>query len=200
MKTMSRIVQLGSLGLAAVALGSGCAAETDIAGGDEPLAKHSDALHRAPTPSDPSLNVEAGNQLAFWYDAVGVQIYVCQADPTGKLAWTLKAPDAKLHGCGGRAAGTHYAGPTWQAKDGSRVTATRVAGYQPDPTAIPELLLKAATHEGSGRMAKVSFIQRLETTGGTAPASGCDAEHLGTTTRVDYTATYYFYEPKKSRR
>ncbi len=199
MKISSRIVQLGSLGFAAVALASGCAAETDIAG-DDAFAEQGEALRRAPTPSDPSLNVEPGNQLAFSYDAVGAQIYVCQADATGKLAWTLQAPDAKLYGCGGQLAGTHYAGPTWQSKDGSKVTATRVAGFQPDPTAIPELLLKAATHEGSGRMAKVSFIQRLETTGGTAPATGCDAEHLGTTTRIDYTATYYFYEPKKSRR
>ncbi len=199
MKTISRIVQLGSLGFAA-ALASACAAETDIVGDDEARAEQVEALNRAPTPSDPSLNVESGNQLAFSYDAVGVQIYVCQADATGNVAWTLQAPDAKLYGCGGQLAGTHYAGPTWQSKDGSKVTATRVAGYQPDPTAIPELLLKAATHEGSGRMAKVSFIQRLDTTGGTAPATGCDAEHLGTTTRIDYTATYYFYEAKKSRR
>jgi hypothetical protein len=48
------------------------------------------------TPSDPSLNVESGNQLAFWYDAIGAQIYVCQADASGKIAWMLQAPDAKL--------------------------------------------------------------------------------------------------------
>ncbi len=34
------------------------------------------------TPSDPSLDVESGNQLAFWYDAIGAQM--------------LQAPDAKL--------------------------------------------------------------------------------------------------------
>lgn len=200
MKTVTRTFQLGYLGLAAIALAAGCAAETDVAGAGEALAEQSEALRHVPTPSDPSLDVEAGHRLAFWYDAVGVQIYVCQADSTGKATWALQAPDAKLFSCGGRIAGTHYAGPTWEAKDGSKVTATRVAGYQPDPTAIPELLLKAATHEGSGRMAKVTFIQRLETAGGLAPATGCDAEHLGATTRVDYTATYYFYEAKKARR
>lgn len=200
MKTVTRFVQLGSLGLVAATLAAGCAAQSDVAGSDEALAEQSDALHQVPTPSDPSLNVEEGNQLAFWYDAVGVQIYACQSDSAGKIAWVLQAPDAKLYSCGGHLAGTHYAGPTWQAKDGSKVTATRVNGHQPDPTAIPELLLKAATHEGSGRMAKISFIQRLETTGGIAPATGCDSDHLGATARVDYTATYYFYEPKKSRR
>jgi len=199
MKTMPRIVQLVVVCLAANAL-AGCAAETELAAEEEALAEQSDALRRAPTPSDPSLNVEAGHQLAFAYDAVGVQIYACKADPAGSVAWALEAPDATLYGCGGRVAGTHYAGPTWQAQDGSKVTATRVAGNQPDPTAIPELLLKAATHAGSGRMAKVSFIQRLETAGGLAPASGCDADHLGATASVDYTATYYFYEARKGRR
>ena len=200
MKTATRIVQPGSLGLATIALIAGCAAQTDVADGDQALAEQSDALRHVPTPSDPTLNVEEGNKLAFRYDAAGVQVYVCQADTAGKIAWALQAPDAKLYSCGGRLAGTHYAGPTWEAKDGSKVTATRVNGYQPDPTAIPELLLKAATHEGTGQMSKVSFIQRLETSGGIAPGAGCDADHLGATSRVDYTATYYFYEPKKSRR
>lgn len=44
-------------------------------------------------------------------------------------------------------------------------------------------------------MAKVSYIQRLETVGGLAPASGCDAEHVGAVLRVPYEAVYYFYKP-----
>lgn len=199
MKTVPRSVGLGFVCLAASVF-AGCATEVELAADEEALAEQSDALRHAPTPSDPSLEVEVGHELAFQVDAVGAQVYACRADATGNTAWVLEAPDATLYACGGRVAGTHYAGPTWEAKDGSKVTATRVASYQPDPTAIPELLLKAATHEGAGQMAKVSFIQRLDTVGGLAPATGCDAEHLGATARVDYTATYYFYEAKKRRR
>ena len=60
-----------------------------------------------------------------------------------------------------------------------------------DPTAIPELLLKAVSHSGDGRMSGVTYVQRLDTVGGLAPTAGCDT--AGATARVDYTATYYFY-------
>jgi hypothetical protein len=45
-------------------------------------------------------------------------------------------------------------------------------------------------------MADVSYIQRLDTAGGLAPTTGCDASHVGAIARVDYTATYFFYRPK----
>ena len=70
----------------------------------------------------------------------------------------------------------------------------KIAEYAADPTAIPGCCW--ASHAGEGRMTDVTFIHRLETTGGKAPATGCDATHLGETLRVDYTATYYFYEAR----
>jgi len=157
----------------------------------------SESVKRAPFPAlpSPTLAVPEGNRLAFYLDAVGVQIYVCQASATG-VAWTLKAPEATLYDQRGRVAGTHYAGPTWQANDGSKVVGTRLAGFTDDPSAIPALLLQAASTEGAGRMKHVTYIQRLETTGGLAPSTGCDADHVNATTRVDYTATYYFYSAK----
>jgi hypothetical protein len=139
------------------------------------------------------LAVPAGNKLAFHYDAVGVQIYGCDATATG-YGWVFRAPEAKLYAHNGKLAGTHYAGPTWQANDGSTVVGSKIADYSADPNAIPWLLLGAVSHAGQGRMTDVTFIQRLETVGGKAPATGCDASHVGETTRVDYTATYYFYE------
>jgi hypothetical protein len=41
----------------------------------------------------------------------------------------------------------------------------------------------------------VKFIQRVQTEGGAAPATGCDADHPGATARVPYTAVYHFYTP-----
>jgi hypothetical protein len=96
----------------------------------------------------------------------------------------------------GQPAGKHYAGPTWESLDGSLVVGARVAGASPDPSAIPWLLLRAVSHAGDGVMDEVTFIQRVVTHGGLAPADGCSASNTGDLARVPYTATYCFYEPQ----
>jgi hypothetical protein len=145
----------------------------------------------APAMPDPTLNAPAGNKLAFTLDAVGVQIYTCQAS-----GWVFQAPEATLYNSGGQLAGTHYVGPTWEANDGSKVVGAKVAGFTVDPSSVPWLLLRAVSHAGDdGRMSRVSFIQRFDTVGGVAPSSGCDAAHVGDVARVDYTTSYAFYNP-----
>jgi hypothetical protein len=143
----------------------------------------------------PALVAPAGNVLERQLQAVGVQIYTCTATATG-AAWVLTAPEATLYGRGGEVAGKHYAGPTWQASDGSSVVGARVAGASPDPTAIPWLLLRAASHAGVGEMTEVTYIQRVATTGGLAPAEGCTPVSLGAVARVPYTASYCFGEAR----
>ena len=135
----------------------------------------------------------ADQSLAFVLDATGVQQYVCSATATG-AAWTFVAPVAVLLN-NGFVAGTHYAGPTWEANDGSTVVAARVQGATLDATAIPWLLLSAVDNDGPwlGTMTNVTSIQRLETTGGLAPATGCNVDLIGATADVPYTAKYYFY-------
>ena len=49
---------------------------------------------------------------------------------------------------------------------------------------------------GTGEFAKFTFAQRVNTTGGKAPATGCDAANVGAEAKIDYTANYYFYEAK----
>ena len=158
----------------------------------EPTGSRAQKLDSEDPPALPSasLAVPAGNSLAFLYDAAGVQIYDCAS--TG---WVFRAPDANLYE-DDEVVATHYAGPTWQANDDeSTVVGKVVAAFTPDPSSIPWLLLRAVSHAGDpeGTMANVTFIQRLSTVGGKAPASGCDATTIGTSARVDYTATYYFY-------
>lgn len=102
---------------------------------------------------------------------IGFQIYRCV---TG--AWSLKAPAAMVLNSerDGRTI-YHYGGPTWQSMaDGSLVTAARkaesaVAG------AIPQLLMEVTSHGGTvdGELSKVTYIQRLNTSGGLAPAGSC---------------------------
>jgi hypothetical protein len=141
------------------------------------------------------LAVPAGNDLAFEFQAEGVQVYAC-GGTSGAFAWAFQAPEAKLLGPGGQLAGSHYAGPTWESSDGSKVVAAKVDGATPDPAAIPWLLLRAASHAGSGRMAEVTFVQRVRTSGGNPPPGGCDAAHAGTVARVPYRAVYCFYRGK----
>ena len=125
-----------------------------------------------------------------------MQIYTCQQSAT-KPQWVLQAPEATLIDAFGNDVGTHGAGPIWKSKDGSTVKGELVEkSASPEPTAIPWLLLKAASASGTGIMTRVEFIRRSDTHGGIAPATGCDAQHLGGVSRVPYTATYTFYSAK----
>ncbi len=149
-----------------------------------------------PTPTVPAnLQVPAGNVLYLVGHARGYQIYTCQAQPSG-FAWVLREPWAGLVDDTGNYVALHYAGPTWRAPDGSAVVAARIAGAPaPSATAIPWLLLQATSTSGppGGKFTATTFIQRINTAGGLAPASGCDAAHVGATTAAFYTADYYFY-------
>jgi hypothetical protein len=144
----------------------------------------------------PELAFPTGNELDFFFDAIGVQIYACTAGAQGP-AWTFVAPEATLYNSKGRVAGRHFGGPTWEANDGSQVVGARVAGATPDPSAIPWLLLSGASHAGRGKMDEVSFLQRVATVGGLAPHGGCDTTTIGAVARVPYTATYCFAENER---
>ena len=136
--------------------------------------------------------------LLFELSASGVQIYACEADPNDATSyvWTFKAPEAVLMNSRGEVVGTHFAGPTWQGTDGSTVVAAVLdrADAQ-EAGAIPWLLLEAEDHMGSGAFSTVTYIQRLDTVGGVAPAEGCDEAHEGEEARVPYEATYAFFYP-----
>jgi hypothetical protein len=140
-----------------------------------------------PTVPD-NLKPPANDTLAIKAQAAGDQIYTCDG-----LTWVLSGPDAKLSDEAGKQIGSHFAGPTWEWSDGSRVVGRPVANATPDPESIPWLLLTATRHQGDGVMKSVSSIQRLSTKGGKAPVSGCDASHKGQQARSHYTAVYYFY-------
>jgi hypothetical protein len=179
--------------LSAIALAASCTHEVLDA---NPIDQVESEVTSNCAPNVPAaIAVPAGNKLAFSYDAIGVQIYGCDATGAGH-GWVLLAPDAKLYDKHGKQAATHYAGPTWQSKDASTVVGSKLAEAPGHGDAIAWLLLGATSHAGKGRMSKVTYIQRLETAGGKAPASGCDATHAGETTSVAYTATYDFYEAR----
>lgn len=139
----------------------------------------------------PAVQVPPGNKLVAKFYAKGVQTYTCT---TG--AWKLLEPAATLADRLGRAVGLHSRGPIWVSTvDGSAVEAAPVDGARNEvPGAVPELLLKAKSTRGTGVFAGVSYVQRLATKGGLAPAGGCTE---GAQTSVHYEALYTFSAPAR---
>ena len=141
--------------------------------------------------------------------ALGTQNYVCL--PSGsEFKFKLFTPQATLFDGAGRQITTHFFSPdpddplgtiraTWQhSRDTSAVWGKVVAGDNAtvDPTAIDWLRVTVTTTEGgrSGVLARTTFIQRVNTTGGLAPSTGCSsAEDVGKSAFVPYTADYVFY-------
>jgi hypothetical protein len=132
----------------------------------------------------------------------GVQIYSCQpsVQPAGTaFAWKLKGPEAVLLSEDGKVVGKHFAGPSWQANDGSTIVGEAVvASPAPAPGAIPWLVLHVKSSSGAGLFANVAYVTRTATKGGAAPASGCDAADADAETKVAYSATYSFFPQKSS--
>jgi hypothetical protein len=163
------------------------------------LAGAAAALAALPDVPD-KLAVPADQALALELQATGVQIYSCAArkDDAAKFEWTLLAPEADLSDAAGKKVVHHYAGPSWEAADGSKVVGelkARDAG--PDANAIPWLLLSTKSTGGNGVLSKTTSIQRLRTVGGKAPATGCaQAADAGKEVRIPYQAVYYFYTAK----
>jgi hypothetical protein len=82
----------------------------------------------------------------------------------------------------------------------SRARARSSAGATVDPAAIPWLLLEAAaTSVGpdGNRLAHTTYVQRLATTGGLAPAPAaaeCNEATIGTGAEVVYSTDYIFWK------
>ena len=150
-----------------------------------------------------SLRVPENQTLIREVRATGVQIYECKASAGEPVVfqWSFKAPEAELRDKAGKVFGRHYAGPTWEAYDGSKVVGDVVARTDAPGAAAPGgiqwLLLKAKSNTGKGVFAKVQSIQRLHTIGGLAPQDSCDASRADQRTRVAYSADYYFYNGRR---
>jgi hypothetical protein len=101
-----------------------------------------------------------------------------------------------------------FGSATWQSSfDSSRVWAQVFDGHMigagthascPNAGSIACLLLTSIGSEqgsaGGRLLSQVTFVQRLNTNGGSAPADGCNvAGDVGKQALVPYTADYYFF-------
>lgn len=136
-----------------------------------------------------SVQVPAGHSVSYHTYARGVQIYRWDGN-----SWMFVAPRADLFTITGfrpKVVGIHHGGPIWEGANGSKVLGTRVASCTPSSTAIPWLLLKGASTGSPGPFNGVTFIQRVNTVSGLAPAT--PGAFVDEVREVPYTTEYYFY-------
>jgi hypothetical protein len=160
-----------------------------------------------------AVQVPAGNKLFLVGHASGTQNYVCLPSGTG-VKFVLSTPQATLFE-GKKQVTTHYFSPnpseggtiraTWQhSRDTSTVWGEVKPGNSSSdpayvaPGAIPWLLVTAVGFQegptGGDKLTETTFIQRLNTSGGVAPATGCSSSaDVGKQAFVPYTTDYFFY-------
>lgn len=144
-----------------------------------------------------AVQVPAGHKVAMETVGVGEITYQCSAkkDMAGQFEWVFAGPDARLNDRSGKQVGKYYGPPaTWESMDGSKLTATQVAVAPNGTGNIPSQLVKGNPAMGSGAMSGVTYIQRVDTRGGVAPATPCAAGNLGARQTVKYQADYIFYK------
>jgi hypothetical protein len=165
-------------------------------------------------PTVAALALPDGGTILLHAFGSGTQDYSCigtaidggidAGDAGATFKWTLVTPDAVLSDCNGSPIGHHFASeagasaPEWlTTNDGTYVIGAKRGSYTPDGGAgsIPWLLIRATGHGGSGTLSNVTYVQRLDTDGGLAPATGCDFTTGDASTNVGYTADYYFFGP-----
>jgi uncharacterized protein (TIGR03000 family) len=145
------------------------------------------------------LQPPAGHVELFRVRAEGWQVYEAKAKPgdSARPEWVLKEPRADLFDDRGNKVGKHFrdaklGGPAFEAPDGSKVVvALPPVASTPQPDAIPWLLLQAKAAEGGGKLGRVTYVQRVNTWAGRAPAEAPDA--AAGEKAMKYEATYVFY-------
>ena len=152
-----------------------------------------------PASVDLPANLPNGNSRVLTLFAEGVQKYKAQqkagSDPA-TYEWVFVAPQADLFDLTNKKVGTHSAGPIWQLfENGDLIQAQHFSPAKTAPSPAPntidwlQLMPKVGTIP-TGIFAGVSYIQRIATEGGKAPAT--PPTSINETIDVKYIAVYRF--------
>ena len=175
-----------------------------------PARLHASALTEPSVPA--ALEVPQGHAPFAVGHAVGTQNFICLRTGYG-YTWTFFGPQATLFSDDAVQLTTHFLSPnpdengtpraTWQhSQDTSAVWAAAIATSTDPafvaPGAIPWLLLQtkgtSPGPNGGELLSDTTYIQRVHTSGGLAPTTGCGkAANVGSKALVPYTTDYYFY-------
>jgi hypothetical protein len=170
-----------------------------------------------PPPVPANIQAPAGNTVFLVGHAVGTQNYVCLPSENG-VKFTLFTPQATLFNEGDQVT-THYFSPnpveggtiraTWQhSRDTSTIWGQVKDGHSSTdpafvaPGAIAWLLVTVVGSQdgptAGDKLTGTTYIQRVNTAGGVAPATGCGSStDVGKQAFVPYTTDYYFYKAAK---
>ena len=151
-------------------------------------------------PSRPSLGlfsrIKAPSEVepVFALAATGVQIFRCEPDKEG-YHWVFRLPEAELRDGRGQVVAHHGANYSFEHVDGSRLIGT-IVGYDSAPggDAVHWLLLRTQSY-GAGEFEKVTYVQRVDTSGGIPPEQ-CSADQVNEILRVPFSAKFVFYRPR----
>jgi hypothetical protein len=182
-----------------------------------PVAAH-DRRDVTPPPVPEDIEVEEGHEAFFVGHAVGTQNYVCL--PQGSsVAWVLFTPQATLFARQGRQIQTHFFSPnafesgtvrpTWQDSSDTSAVWGKGVGTSSDPSYVApdaiawlkiEVVGAQRGPKGGKKLTGTTFIQRLNTVGGKAPATGCAVPgDIGNRAYVPYQADYFFFKEIEGR-
>ena len=92
----------------------------------------------------PTIQVPAGNKVALETVGVGDITYECRdkVNMPGQTEWVFVGPNAVLNDRMGKQVGKYYGPPaTWEAMDGSKLTATQLAVAPSGATSLPYQLV-----------------------------------------------------------
>jgi hypothetical protein len=148
-----------------------------------------------------AVKVPLGHRVAWETVGVGEITYECRAKAgtADAFEWVFVGPKADLRSRQGRVVGSYFGPPaTWAAQDGSSLTGAQLAVAPAGSGNIPLQLVKANPAKGAdgkGDLQGVSYIQRVATRGGVAPATACNGMAQGSRQVVTYQADYIFWKP-----
>ena len=188
---MQQLVSSRTLGVSAIVASAAVLAACGSMGSSMPMTPFSQAS------LPPTIQVPAGNKVAWETVGVGDITYECRdkANMPGQTEWVFVGPNAVLNDRMGKQVGKYYGPPaTWEAMDGSKLTATQLAVAPSGATSLPYQLVKANPAMGSGAMTGVTYIQRVALTGGVAPMTACTPMNKGAKQTVKYQADYIFWK------
>ena len=178
-----------------------CSKDTDVNMDIDSPAYHIRQSEKLVMPAQVELpdNLPTGNSRIATYFAEGVQKYKAQvkagSDPVS-YEWVFVAPLADLYDITNRKVGTHSAGPSWQLSGSADTIYAQQfsppkAAPSPGPVSIDWLQLMPKNGKApTGHFQQVSYIQRIATNGGKAPAK--PPVSITDTVDVKYTAIYRF--------
>ncbi len=155
-----------------------------------------------------AIAVPAGHAPYLLLKGVGEISYKCRAqgvvtegtanEGTAKqdgFVWAFAGASAVLYDRNKvRVMGKYASGPTWEMSDGSRLTGKQLAVAPAAPGNLAGQLVQANPAMGVGLMQGVTYVQRINTRGGTVVGDVCDGVHSGKVIRLNYEADYIFYK------